>query len=143
MMQKTMQKAGYIQKTGCRAVDSNGLQHEVVEVHIMGNRYAIRLADLARGISGRKVVVQVEALYREWNYFLGMTCGLAQVSASGKALNIEVFEAGHFTVSLAALKPVLYGRERCATIAKIPEQPAGPAWSARRGSGQQQITATV
>jgi hypothetical protein len=138
-----MQKAGYIQKTGCRAVDNSGLQHEVVEVHIMGNRYAIRLADLARGISGRRVVVQVESLYREWNYFLGMTCGLAQVSASGKALNIDLFETGNFTVSLAALKPVVYGRARCATVAKIPEQPAGTVWKARRETGQQQISAAV
>ena len=67
----------------------------------MGARYAIRLADLAKGMSGRQVVVQVEALVREWNYYLGTTCGLAQVSASGKALNIELFEAGNFTVSLS------------------------------------------
>ena len=138
-----MQKAGYIQRTGCRAIDRDGRQHEVAEVHIMGSRYAIRLADLARGISGRQVVVQVEALFREWNYYLGTTCGLAQVSASGKALNIDLFEAGNFTVSLASLKTVIYGRERCATIVKIPEQPASPVWKARRAGGQQQISAAV
>ena len=89
-----MQKAGYIQRTGCRANDRDGRTHEVVELHVMGARYAIRLADLAKGMSGRQVVVQVEALVHEWNYYLGTTCGLAQVSASGKALNIELFEAG-------------------------------------------------
>ncbi|MFA6363006.1 hypothetical protein [Methanoregula sp.] len=136
-----MQKAGYIQRTGCRAIDRDGRIHEVVELHVVGARYAVRLADLAKGMSGRQVVVQVEALVHEWNYYLGSTCGLAQVSASGKALNIELFEAGNFTVSLLALRSVIYGRERHATIVKIPEQPATPVWKGRRISGQQQISA--
>jgi hypothetical protein len=138
-----MQKAGYIQRTGCRAVDRDGRIHEVVELHVVGARYAIRLADLAKGMSGRQVVVQVEALIREWNYYLGTTCGLAQVSASGKALNIELFETGNFTVSLLALRSVIYGRERLATIVRIPEQPASPVWKNRRTNGQQQIGALV
>jgi hypothetical protein len=138
-----MQKAGYIRRTGYRAIDRDGGLHEVVELHIMGARYAIRLADLAKGISGRQVVVQVEALVHEWSYYLGTTCGLAQVSASGKALNLELFEAGNFTVSLLAIRSVIYGRERLATIARIPEQPASPAWEDRRLSGQQKIGAQV
>ncbi len=138
-----MQKAGYIQRTGCRAIDRDGGIHEVVELHVMGARYAIRLGDLAKGISGRQVVVQVEALVREWNYYLGTTCGLAQVSASGKALNIELFEAGNFTVSLLALRSVVYGRERLAKIARIPKQPASPAWKDRRLTGQRQLGALV
>jgi len=138
-----MEKAGYIQRTRCRAVDREGRIHEVVELHILGARYAIRLADLAKGISGRQVVVQVEALIREWNYYLGTTSGLAQVSASGKALNIELFEAGNFTVSLLALRSVIYGRERLATIVRIPEQPASRFWKDRRVTGQQEISALV
>lgn len=138
-----MQKAGYIQRNRCRAIDHDGRVHEVVELHIMGNRYAVRLADLAKGISGRQVVVQVEALIHEWNYYLGTTSGLAQVSASGKALNIELFEAGTFTVSLLALRSVIYGRERLATIVRIPEQPASPLWKDRRSTGQQRISALV
>ena len=138
-----MQKAGYIQRTGCRAIDRDGRIHEVVELHVVGARYAVRLADLAKGMSGRQVVVQVEALVHEWNYYLGSTCGLAQVSASGKALNIELFEAGNFTVSLLALRSVIYGRERHATIVRIPEQPPTPVWKGHRISGQQQISARV
>ncbi|MGB8309698.1 MAG: hypothetical protein WCE65_07645 [Methanoregula sp.] len=138
-----MQKAGYIQRTGCRAIDSEGRLHEVVELHVMGARYAIRLGDLLRGISGRQVVVQVEILAHEWNYYLGTICGLAQVSGSGKALNIELFEAGNFTVSLLALRSAIYGRERHATIARIPEQPASAVWKERRITSQQQISALV
>jgi len=138
-----MQKAGYIQRTGCRAIDHDGRSHEVAELHVLGARYAVRLADLAKGMSGRQVVIQVEVLVHEWNYYLGTTCGLAQVSASGKALNIELFESGNFTVSLLALRSVIYGRERLATIARIPEQPASAVWKDRRLSGQQQLGALV
>jgi len=138
-----MQKAGYIRRTGCRAIDSEGRLHEVVELHILGARYAIRLADLAKGISGRQVVIQIEELVREWNYYLGATCGLAQVSSSGKALNLELFEAGTFTISLVTLRVALYGRERLATIARIPEQPSSPNWKDHRLTGQQQISVLV
>jgi hypothetical protein len=65
------------------------------------------------------------------------------VSGSGKALNIELFEAGNFTVSLLALRSVIYGRERHATIARIPEQPVSAVWKDRRLTGQQQISALV
>ncbi|MDD1701168.1 MAG: hypothetical protein LUQ04_10330 [Methanoregula sp.] len=116
-----MKKAGYIQRTGCRALDSDGVMHEVTEVHIHGSRYAIRLAGLAGAIAGR-VFVQVEELSHNWNYYLGTTCGLAQVSGSGKALNIDIFNAGSFTVSLKSLSNVIYGKERYAFIVKIPDQ---------------------
>lgn len=137
-----MQKAGYIQRTGCRAIDRDGSLHEVVEIHIMGARYAIRLADLVKGIAGRQVAVQVDTLAREWNYYLGTTCGLGHVSASGKALNIELFDAGNFTISLLALRSVIFGRERTAAIVRIPET-AEPAWKARKADVQQRLAALV
>jgi hypothetical protein len=83
----------------------------------------------------------VEELTHNWNYYLGVTSGLAQVSASGKALNIELFGAGDVTVSLNALRGVVYGKERYAVIVKIPEQ---PAFKVRRVvGGQQKISAIV
>lgn len=54
-----MEKAGYLQQTRYRAQDSEGTAHDVVELHILGNRYAIRRADLIKAVSGR-VFVQVE-----------------------------------------------------------------------------------
>jgi hypothetical protein len=138
-----MQKAGYLQRTGCRAFDREGVAHEVIEIHIVGTRYALRIHDLAQGISGH-VFVQIESLVRDWNYYLGATCGLAQVSASGKALNIELFEAGNFTISLSALKSVMYGKERKGVVARIPDQPMQPVWKPRRQTmGQQNISALV
>ncbi len=116
-----MKKSGYFQKTGCIAFDADGTSHEVIELHIEGVRHAIRRADLARGIAGR-VCIQVEALVHNWQYYLGQVTGLAQISVSGKALNVDIFGTGDFTVSLQALRAVLYGKERYAVIVKIPEQ---------------------
>jgi hypothetical protein len=115
-----MKKSGYFRRTGCIAFDTGGASHEVIELHIEGVRYAIRRSDLVRAISGR-VSVQVEALVHNWQYFLGQVSGLAQISASGKALNIDLFTTGNFTVSLQALRNVLYGKERNAVIVRIPE----------------------
>jgi hypothetical protein len=79
--------------------------------------------------------VQVEELTKNWEYYLGATAGLAQVSASGKALNIDLFGSGSFTVSLISLRQVLYGKERLAGIVRIPDS---PAQRLRRISGGQQ-----
>lgn len=135
-----MEKAGYLQRTGCRAVDSEGLLHEVVDIHICGERFAIRRSDLIRAVSGG-IAVQVEELTHHYSSYLGITRGLAQVSQSGKALNIELFDAGSFTVSLNTLRSILFGKERTALIAKIPEQ-SGLRFR-RVAAGQKTIGAVV
>ena len=129
-----MEKAGYLQQTRSRAFDSDGIQHDIVELHIRGNRYAIRRSDLVKAVAGR-IYVQVEELTRNWGEYLGLTRGLAHVSVSGKALNIDLFENGSFTLSLSTLRAVLYGKERSVMIVKIPE---APAYRFRRTSESQQ-----
>ncbi|MCK9630500.1 MAG: hypothetical protein M0R30_02560 [Methanoregula sp.] len=135
-----MEKAGYLQQTRAQALDGEGVLHDIVELHILGNRYAIRKSDLVKAVSGR-MYVQVEELTRNWNEYLGLTRGLAHVSASGKALNIDLFEAGNFTLSLSLLRAVIYGKERSVAIVKIPETPA--ARFRRAAEGQQTISAAV
>jgi hypothetical protein len=137
-----MEKAGYIQRNGCRAFDSDGILHEVIEVHIQGSRYAIRIAGLAGAITGR-VFVQIEELTHKWNYYLGSTCGLAQVSVSGRALNINLFNDGSFTVSLGALRTIMYGKDKYAFIMKIPDQSVQLSKMKRLSQDQVQISATV
>jgi len=135
-----MEKAGYLQRTGCRALDSDGISHEVLDLHICGARYAVRRSDLVKAVSGR-TLIQVEELTRNWEYYLGVTSGLAQVSASGKALNIDLFGAGSYTLSLNTLRAVLYGKERLAVIVRIPESPAQKMRQV--AAGQQTIGAAV
>jgi hypothetical protein len=137
-----MERAGYIQRSGCRAYDSDGILHEVIEVHIRGSRYAIRVTGLAGAITGR-VYVQVEELTHNWNYYLGLTCGLAQVSGSGKALNINLFNDGSFTVSLGALRSIMYGRDKYAFVMKIPDQSMQVSKIKRLSQDQIQISAIV
>jgi hypothetical protein len=137
-----MEKAGYLQRTGIRALDSDGVVHEVIEIHIKGSRYALRCAGLAAVITGR-IFVQVEELTHNWNFYLGSTRGLAQVSVSGKALNIDLFNDGNFTVSLRALRNVMYGKDRHAFIMKIPEQPMQQYRMRRVSQDQKQISAAV
>jgi hypothetical protein len=132
-----MEKAGYLQRTGIRALDNDGLMHEVIEVHIHGLRYALRRDGLAGAITGR-VFVQVEELTHNWNYYLGSTCGLAQISMSGKALNLDLFNEGCFTVSLRALRNIMYGKDRYAFIMKIPEQTI-QHYPPRKGSQDQKL----
>jgi len=136
-----MEKAGYLQRTGYKAFDSEGAKHEIIELHILSIRYAIRRADLAKAVSSR-VFVQVEELTHNWNYYLGATSGLGQVSVSGKALNIDIFNEGCFTVSLRALGSVMYGKERSAFIMKIPETPLSQKMR-RITLDQKRISATV
>jgi hypothetical protein len=137
-----MEKAGYLQRNGCRAFDSDGILKEVIEVHIRGSRYAIPVAGLAGAITGR-VFVQIEELTHNWNYYLGSTCGLAQVSVSGKALNINLFNDGSFTVSLGALRAIMYGKDKYAFIMKIPDQSVQLSRMKRLSQDQMQISATV
>jgi hypothetical protein len=137
---RMMEKAGYLQRTGCRALDTDGHSHEVIELHICGSRYAVRRSDLAKAVSSH-TLIQVEELTRNWEYYLGITSGLAQVSVSGKALNIDLFGAGSFTLSLNTLRAVLYGRERLAVIVRIPESPAQKL--RRVAAGQQTFGAVV
>jgi len=137
-----MERAGYIKRNGCLAYDSEGVLQEVIEVHIQGSRYAIRTAGLAGAITGR-VFVQVEELTHNWNYYLGLTCGLAQVSVSGKALNINLFNNGSFTVSLGALRSIMYGKDKYAFIMKIPDQSVQLAKMKRLPQDQMQISAIV
>jgi len=136
-----MERAGYIQKTRAHASDSDGVAHEVVEVHIHGSRFAVRTRNLAAAVTG-KISVQVEDLTHNYGFFLGSTRGLGRVSASGKALNISLFHEGEFTVSLASLRSVMYGRERTAAIVKIPSHDIDEKMR-RVTTDQQQICATV
>ena len=135
-----MERAGYLQKIRTPALDSDGFGHDVIGVHILGSRFAIRVKPLSGALAGN-VTIQVEELSHNYGYYLGPTCGLGQVSASGKALNISLFHHGSFTVSLASLRAVLYGRDRNATIVRIPE--TGLSRARRHSGDQQQFPAVV
>ena len=136
-----LQKVGYAQRAGHRAVEHSGFEYEVLDLYIFGTRHAIRLEDLVRAIAEHGAV-RVEGLARDGKYYLGATCGLAQVSVSGKGFNIELFDGGMYTTPLAALCRVIEHRDRYAPVVKIPEPPVLSGEKDRRISpGQQRLTA--
>lgn len=137
-----MERAGYVRNVRYNVLDSEGTPHRVLEIHILGIRYAIQQKALSTAIAG-KTHVQVEELMHNYDYYLGATRGLGHVSVSGKALNLEVFDAGVFTVSLQSLKRVLFGKDPQAFIGKIPGSTAGPARLRRAGDVQQHFGATA
>lgn len=132
-----LQKVGYAQRAGHRAADSRGFEYEVLDLYILGTRYAVRLEDLSRALSERGAV-GIEELSHNGNYYLGEPAGLAHVSASGRGFNIELFAGGFFTAALVALIRVMENRERYAAIVKIPGSQEMPAGKDRRISPEQQ-----
>jgi len=143
MHNSVMEKAGYLRYTRFRAFDIAGSPHEVIEMHICGCRYALRCADLAAGIAGRDLV-QVESLGHAWGYYLGTPRGLAEVSQSCRALNIDLFNGGRYTVSLRAIRSVLDRKEKYAIIVRIPDcHAANPVRMRRIAKDQQHICAVV
>jgi len=136
-----LQKVGYAERAGRRAVDSSDFEYEIVDLYILGTRYAIRLEDLVRAIA-EYGAVRIEGLARDWKNYLGATRGLAQVSVSKKGFNIELFDGGMYTTPLAALCRVIENQERYAPVVKIPEPPVLSAGKDRRISpGQQRLAA--
>lgn len=123
-----MKRVGYVEKCQEPAQDLQGKYPDILELHINGMRLAIRVADVRGALAGR-IFARVERLERNWGLKLTGITGLARLSASRKALNIELNEGGIFTVSVEMLKSVMVRNERFASIAEVPLVPAvdGPA----------------
>lgn len=114
-----MKRVGYLEKCREPAQDLQGKYPEILELHINRVRLAIRIADLRGALAGR-IFARVERLERSWGLKMTGITGLARLSASRKALNIELNEGGAFTVSVEMLKAVMVRNERFAQIAEIP-----------------------
>jgi len=113
-------KAGYLQQNGYAALDEDGLPQEIVELNIHGIRFGIRLRELKGALHG-ETPARVERVFHNWQQYLGGIAGLARVSRSGKALNIDLVEGGRFTVSLDSLITALSRRGTFASVGEIPE----------------------
>lgn len=115
-----MPRAGYASLIRVRVQDGAGARFFAVEFRIDGRVYAASAADLRAAIAGRRGA-PLYRLVRRWGEQFTDAAGSADRSASGRALNLSVGEAGWFTVSCASLTAVLDNSASYASIAAIPE----------------------
>ncbi len=136
-------KAGYFQQNGYVALDDEGMPTQIAELNIHGIKYAIRIDELKEAVYGRHPA-RVERVFQNWQQYLGGIAGLARISHSGKALNIELVEGGRFTVSIGSLVSALSRRGVYASVGEIPEPV--PSWDIggrKIAQGQQTIPVQV
>ena len=136
-----LQRVGYAQRTGRTAIDSGGFEYEILDIYILGTCYAIRLEDLVRAIAEHGAV-RIEELSREWKYYLGAHCGLAQVSAQEKVSTSSLFTGGLYH-NLACRTPP--GNRKQGTLRCNRKNPGTAGDAVREKSedlpGQQRISA--
>lgn len=114
-----LEKAGFMQKAKSVTIDEEGNPTEIIELVLDGNRFGISLEDLKRAIKG-KISARTFRLRINWKQYVSTTAGLAYLSCSGKALNIELIDGNRYTVSLDSLKSLLCRRSSYAPVARLP-----------------------
>ncbi len=114
-----LEKAGYMQKAKTVTIDEEGLPTEIMELVIDGKRFGIVLEDLKRAVRG-KISARTFQLRINWKQYVSTTAGLAYLSYSGKAVNIELMDGNRYTVSLDSLKSLMCRRSSYAPVARLP-----------------------
>jgi RNase P/RNase MRP subunit p29 len=120
-----MKNAGYIQLNRRPVLDEDGVPLDILELYLYGTRLCIRVNELRNALRSG-VSARVEKIQRNWMAYTGGNAGHAQISKSGKALNIEIRNGERFTVALDSLHAVLCSRERYASVAVLPSVMTGP-----------------
>jgi len=114
-----MKNAGYVQLNRRPVISEEGVPLELLELHLFGARLCIRLGELRQALYHGSAA-GVERIQWNWMPYVGGRAGAAQVSKSGRALNIELFNGERFTLALDSLQAVLSCREKFATVAVLP-----------------------
>jgi hypothetical protein len=114
-----MKNAGYIQLNRRPVLSEEGVPLELLELHVFGTRLCIRLGEL-RQVLYHGSLAGVERIQWNWMAYVGSRAGIAHISKSGRALNIELFNGERFTLALDSLQAVLSCREKFATVAVLP-----------------------
>ena len=121
-----MKRAGYIQLNRRPVLDEDGIPVDILEIHVCSTQLCIRSYELRDSLHSGSPA-RVEKLKWNWMAYIGGIAGLARVSKSGKALNIDLTNGERFTVARDALQAVLCNRERFASVAVLPPRiPAMP-----------------
>jgi hypothetical protein len=135
-----MENVGYILMDRSKVLDGDGNEEEVLSLHIRGRRFGIRAPEVAALLGGGDPA-RVENIRRNWRSYLDGVEGVAELSRSGKAVNIELSASEWYTVSLRALRAVLSGESRYAMVAGVPGERGRMA--PRRGPSTYQLRIPV
>ena len=135
-----MENVGYILMDRSRVLDGDGNEEEVLSLSLRGRRFGIRAPELTSLLDGGDPA-RVERLRRNWRSYLDGVEGVAELSRSGKAVNIELNDAEFYTVSLRALRSVLSGESRYAMVAGVPGERG--RMTPRRGPSTYQLRIAV
>ncbi|MDD1665253.1 MAG: hypothetical protein LUQ32_07840 [Methanomicrobiales archaeon] len=114
-----MENVGYILMDRLKVLDGEGNEEEILSLNIRGMRFGVRASEM-EDLLGGGASVRVERLRRNWRYYLDGVDGVAEVSRSGKAMNLELSGTDRYTISLRALRSVLSGESRYAMVAEVP-----------------------
>jgi len=130
-----MENVGYILMDRSKVLDGDGNEEEILSLSLRGRRFGIRAPELAALLHGGDPA-RVERLGRNWRCYLDGVEGVAELSRSGKAVNLELSGSRSvepsglrtpelsgsewYTVSLRALRSVLSGESRYAMVAGVP-----------------------
>jgi len=153
-----MENVGYILMDRARVLDGEGGEEEVLSLNVRGIRFGIRTSDMD-GLLAGGATARVERLRRNWRYYLDGVEGVAELSRSGKAVNIELsgsrglepsgvrkpgfFTSERYTVSLRALRAVFSGESRYAMVAEVPGERGRPAPRRTQATYQLRIPVTA
>lgn len=134
-----LDKAGYIQNAKVVTIDEDGLPTEIVELVIDGVRYGIITDDLKKAVKGR-ISARTFKIRMNWKQYVSETVGIAYLSYSGKAMNLEFMSGNRYTVSLDSLRSLLVRRSAYAPVARLPMS-SSPRYASVLG-GTQRVLAT-
>ena len=113
-----MIRAGYIQKTGYPAKDSDGTTHQAMELCVSKKTYAVLVRDLRRTLyTGEST--EVWYVKQNWGRHLDAKAGTASLSRSKKAVNITLENGRRYTISAAAVRDILSGHCTYSSVAEI------------------------
>jgi hypothetical protein len=134
-----MENVGYILMERSRVLDGEGNEEEILSLSIRGMRFGVRTSEMG-DLLGTGAQARVERLRRNWRFYLDGVEGMAELSRSGKAVNIEL-GAERYTIALRALRSVFSGESRYAMVAEVPGERARLA--PRRGPPTYQLRIPV
>ena len=113
-----LERAGYIQRGRCAAVDGEGRSSRIVEAVLNGRQFGVRVWELRQALDGRRPA-RVEVLRRDWGPVLGGTVGRAEVLGAKTAITLTLVTGERYTVPIVALRALLARAAAFAPVAAV------------------------